>query len=116
MTAVALGPSAYVMDPALATWGYYLTFYALNIQGFVKVLIATVADITNEAEAMAYIVTNAAFISVAGIPVTTLLTDDSAGDFNPAAAGAGGKLTYNVNAVCIPVNEVIEFETTWTKQ
>ncbi len=36
-------------------------------------------------------------------------------DIDPDNPGLGGKLTYVIDAVCIPVNELIEFESTWTK-
>ena len=50
------------------------------------------------------------FVSAAGVP-----TDDSDGDFSPSNMPAGGKLTYNVNAVCIPINERILFDATFEK-
>jgi hypothetical protein len=43
-------------------------------------------------------------------------TDDSAHDFNPADATAGGKLTMEVVPFCVPVNETIQFDATFTKQ
>ncbi len=45
-------------------------------------------------------------------------TDDSANDFDPTSAttmGAGGKLTYNVNGLCMPINEIILFNATFEK-
>ena len=52
-------------------------------------------------------------IDSSGIPV-----DDSDHDFNPTSGmtwAAGGKLTYVINPVCIPVNEIIDFETAFIK-
>lgn len=113
------GKSAYLYDPVkLATWGNYLTFYGLIIQGTIAEMIALDPAITNEAEALAAIVALAgagAADPTTTIPYATLLTDDSSGDFNPTALAAGGKLTYVINNVCIPVNELIDFESSWDK-
>ena len=43
-------------------------------------------------------------------------TDDSDHDFDPTDATAGGKLTMKIVPVCMPVNETIEFNATFTKQ
>ena len=113
------GKSAYLYDPVkLATWGNYLTFYGLIIQGTIKTMIALDPSITNEAEALAAIlalVAAGAADPTTTIPYATLLSDDSSGDFNPTALAAGGKLTYVINNVCIPVNEVIDFKSSWDK-
>ena len=45
-----------------------------------------------------------------------IVTDDSAVEFNPTDLTAGGKLTMKIVPVCIPVNETIEFNATFTKQ
>ncbi|MCH8024936.1 MAG: hypothetical protein IIB43_09545 [Candidatus Marinimicrobia bacterium] len=50
-----------------------------------------------------------------GVLYSTLLTDDSDHDFALASALDGGKLTYVINNVCIPVNELIDFKSTWDK-
>ena len=113
------GKSAYLYDLVkLATWGGYLTFYGLFIQATIQQMIALDPNLTNEAEALAAIVELAgagAVDPMTGIPYATLLTDDSSGDFDPTALAAGGKLTYVINNVCIPVNELIDFKTSWDK-
>lgn len=113
------GKSAYLFDQVkLATWGGFLTFYGLIIQGTIKEMIALDPSITNEAEALAAILALAAAGAAdpaTTIPYATLLTDDSSGDFDPTALVAGGKLTYVINNVCIPVNELIDFKSSWDK-
>ena len=100
-----LGTSGYLYDPlgndgvpangdeALATWGYYYTYNAVMFNG----CLAGGAD--------------QATCAAAGYAI-----DDSAHDFNPADATAGGKLTMEIVPVCIPANETIQFNATFVKQ
>ncbi len=113
------GKTAYLYDPVkLAAWGGYLTFYGLIIQGTIAEMIALDPTITNETEAIAAITALAQAGQsdpTTGIAYATLLTNDSSGDFDPTALAAGGKLTYVINNKCIPVNELIDFESSWDK-
>lgn len=114
-----LGRTGYIMDTggSLEKWGGYLTFYALTTRGYADMLIAT--DVVNTyEEALTYIgqlALTGQTEPTTGIPYATLLTDDSGRDFDPADIQAGGKLTYVINPVCVPVNEIIYFETTWNR-
>jgi len=126
----SLNSSGYLMSAALTYWSGYATFYYLTIAGEAEFLAVTQA-ITDDGdgnllpEALYHMTVNnatgsthsglpyAALVSAAGVP-----TDDSAGNFDPtseATMAAGGKLTYNVNAVCIPINEIILFDATFEK-
>ncbi len=129
-TADTTGKSAYLYDPVLlASWGNYLTFYALAIQ-YETTFLATAGTLTDldsdgdidVVDGITYIFLNrdtgtsqlllpySLLVAVDGTP-----TDDSASDFDPTNAAGGGKLTYVINNVCIPVNELIDFETSWDK-
>lgn len=115
-----LRQSGYIMDSSgrLASWGNYLTFFALTILGAADELIASGEVVTFE-EALALIGQWAdAELNEpqTGLPFATLLNNDSGRDFDPQDIGAGGKLTYVINPVCIPVNEIIHFQTTWNKK
>jgi len=122
--------SGYLMDSALAAWGGYATFYYLIIAGEAKYL-ANAGLITDDGdgslipETIYYMTVNNAtgstygtnpfpysgLVSSAGVP-----TDDSAHDFDPTNLPAGGKLTYVINPICIPVNEIIIFDADFEKQ
>ena len=122
--------TAYIMDAALAPWGGFMTFYALTVLGETEYL-ALAGLITDAAsdgsfvdDAIGYmVVNNAAGFTQSGLPYSLLVstigvpTDDSAADATAAgiAQGAGGKLKFILNAVCIPINETIMFESTWSK-
>ena len=123
--------SGYIMDPSgnLASWGNYLTFYYLTIAGEAEflALTGTIADSNGDgsyiAETIAHMAANnATGTTHSGLPYSVLVssvgvpTNDSAGGFDPTTMAAGGKLTYNVNAVCIPVNEIILFDATFERQ
>ncbi|MCH7521335.1 MAG: hypothetical protein IIB42_06525 [Candidatus Marinimicrobia bacterium] len=115
---VTTNDTAYIMDAALASWSGFLTFYALTIQGTIKELIALDPTITNETEALAAILVLAQTglrEPTTGLLYATLLADDSDHDFSPLDILAGGKLKYVIKAVCIPVNEIITFESTWSR-
>jgi len=114
-----LGRSGYIMDPSgrLATWSNYVTFYALMITRAAEELIA-IGEVSTFEEALVVIgqwADGGQNEPDTGISYANLLTDDSGRDFDPADMPAGGKLTYVINPVCVPVNEVIEFETTWNR-
>ena len=126
----SLSSSGYLMSADLTYWGGYATFYYLTIAGEAEFLALTgvITDSNGDgsyiAETIGYMAANnssnthsglpyAALVSAAGMP-----TDDSAGNFDPtspATMATGGKLTYNVNAVCIPINEIILFDATFEK-
>jgi len=111
--------SGHIKDPSglLATWNNYLTFYALTIQGYADTLIAN-GVVNSYEDALIHI----GQLALAGqhepstdIPFSTLLTDDSQRIFDPLDMQFGGRLTYVINPICVPVNEIISFVTTWNK-
>ncbi|MBA7601944.1 MAG: hypothetical protein GH143_09635 [Calditrichaeota bacterium] len=111
--------SGYIMDTNghLGVWGNYLTFYALTTLGIADELIAS-GEVSTFEDALALIgqwADKGLKEPNTDIPYATLLTDDSDHDFSPQDIGTGGKLTYVINPVCVPVNEIIYFETTWSK-
>lgn len=128
-TGATLNDTAYVMDAELAAWGGFMTFYALTIFGETEFLAATgaITDAGSDGsfvnDAIGYMAANQTKTTQSGLPYALLVsavglpTDDSAADATLAgiAQGTGGKLKYVVNAVCIPVNETIFFESTWNK-
>lgn len=111
--------SGYITDTngRLGVWGNYLTFYALTILGIADELI-TSGEVATFEDALALIgqwADAGQNEPYTGLPFATLLTNDSGRDFDPQDIGTGGKLTYVINPVCVPVNEIIYFETTWSK-
>ena len=135
---VTTNDTAYIMDAELASWGNYLTFYAMAVQIELEYRLTpgSPGQITTDynqdgsidaADVVAYMglvdptgstyqlaLPYAAVVAVTdGVPG---LVDDSGTDFDPlATSGAGGKLKYVLKAVCIPINEIIEFESTWSR-
>jgi len=114
-----LRQSGYIMDSSgrLASWRNYLTFFALTILGVADELIASGEVVTFE-EALVIIgqwADEDLNEPQTGLPFATLLNNDSGRVFDPQDIGTGGKLTYVINPVCVPVNEIIYFETTWSK-
>lgn len=130
---VTTNDTAYIMDAQLAAWGGFMTFYALVVQGEAAYLAGTgiITDAGGDGsvvdDAFGYMFANRATGQTAGsnpIPYALLIldqgvpTNDSGTDFDLVALatnGAGGKLKYVIKAVCIPVNEIIEFESTWSR-
>ena len=130
-----MSDSVYIKEPELAGWGFFLTFYALGFKVEAGYLLEDPSspiygqDLTGDGvidvnDAVTYIITNPTTVGTLGLPYSLLMTtetsgvvavDDSGHDFDPANPGLGGKLTYIIDAVCIPVNELIIFESTWTK-
>jgi hypothetical protein len=51
-------------------------------------------------------------------PAAPAVRDDSATDFalTGLATGAGGKLKWALTGVCMPVNETIQFNSSWTEK
>lgn len=112
-----LSRTGYIRDTGgqLATWGDYLTYYALIISGHVDDLLDN-GSVSSLEEALALIgqwADGGQVDQSTGISFATLLTDDSDHKFNPQAVASGGKLPYKINPVCIPVNEIVSFQTTW---
>ena len=121
--------TAYIMDAALAPWGGFMTFYALTVLGETEYL-ALAGLITDAAsdgsfvdDAIGYMAQNQTGVTQSLMPYAVLVsalglpTDDSATDATVAGIlqADGGKLKFVVNAVCIPINETIMFESTWSK-
>jgi len=133
---------AYIMQAALAPWGSYLTWYALNVLGEVKTKLADVkaplTDLNGDTKidavdmimymhadnlaggggktafGMPYVI-----LVDSSNPVAPAFRDDSGADWavTGLATGAGGKLKYRIdNGVCMPVNETIKFESLWNEK
>ena len=97
-----LSSSGFLMSEQLATWGGYMTWNALQYNGCVAAVVGAGGDGSScETSHGAY------------------LTNDSENSFDITCVGDGdpsdcaGKLTYNVNGRCIPVNEIILFDATF---
>jgi hypothetical protein len=132
---------AYIMSAALASWGGYLTWYAFNISAEA---VAKVADVKNPltdlngdgtinaVDMIVYMhadnLAGGGGITAFGLPYALLVNsanpaapapvDDSANDWavEGLATGGGGKMKYAITkGVCMPVNETINFETSWTE-
>ncbi len=135
---------AYIMQAALAPWGSYLTWYALNVLGE---LAAKVQDVKNpltdlnadtKIDAVDLLMYMIADVQAQGggktgfgVPYSLLVdlsdaangnvgfANDSGSDFalTGLATGAGGKLKYRIDkGVCMPVNETIKFESLWNEK
>ena len=127
---------AYIMSATLASWGGYLTAYALVVQGELQYLAAvaatgaiTVTDVDADgaitsADLAYYMATNPTSTTQAlGLPYSLLVsaatgavvfTNDSGHDLDlsggAATAALGGKLTFHFpTGVCFPHNETITF-------
>ena len=133
---------AYIMQAALAPWGGYLTWYALNVLGEVAAKVADVkAPLTDlngdtKIDAVDMIMymhadnlAGGGGKTAFGIPYLLLVdstnpaapafTNDSGSDWALAglATGAGGKLKYRIDkGVCMPVNETIQFKSLWNEK
>ena len=133
---------AYIMQAALAPWGGYLTWYALNVLGEVAAKVADVkAPLTDlngdtKIDAVDMIMymhadnlAGGGGKTAFGIPYVLLVdstnpaapafTNDSGSDWalTGLATGAGGKLKYRIDkGVCMPVNETIQFKSLWNEK
>lgn len=132
---------AYIMSPALASWGGFLTWYGFNISAET---VAKVSDVKNPltdldgdgaitpVDMVVYMhadnLAGGGGVTAFGMPYALLVNstnpaapaavDDSAADFALAglATGAGGKMKYVITkGVCMPVNETIQFNSSWTE-
>jgi len=132
---------AYIMSAALASWGGFLTWYAFNISAET---VAKVSDVKNPltdldgdgaitpVDMVVYMhadnLAGGGGVTAFGMPYALLVNstnpaapaavDDSAADFALAglATGAGGKMKYVITkGVCMPVNETIQFNSSWTE-
>jgi hypothetical protein len=99
-----LSSSGFLMSSQLATWGGYMTWNALQYNGCVAAAVGAGGDGSScQTSHGAY------------------LANDSDDAFDITCVGDGdpsdctGKLTYNVNGLCIPVNEIILFDATFEK-
>jgi len=99
-----LSSSGFLMSSQLATWGGYMTWNALQYNGCVAAAVGAGGDGSScQTSYGAY------------------LANDSDDEFDITCMGDGdpsdcaGKLTYNVNGLCIPVNEIILFDATFEK-
>ncbi len=132
---------AYIMSATLASWGNYLTWYAFNIGAEATQKVADVKNPLTDLNADGKIdavdmivymhydnLASGGGITAFGVPYALLVdssnpaapavVDDSAADFALAglATGAGGKMKYVINdGLCMPVNETIEFISSWTE-
>ena len=132
---------AYIMSAALASWGGFLTWYGFNISAET---VAKVSDVKNPLtdldgdgaitalDMVGYMhadnLAGGGGKTAFGMPYALLVNstnpaapaavDDSAADFALAglATGAGGKMKYVITkGVCMPVNETIQFNSSWTE-
>ena len=132
---------AYIMSPTLASWGGFLTWYGFNISAET---VAKVSDVKNPltdldgdgaitpVDMVVYMhadnLAGGGGVTAFGMPYALLVNstnpaapaavDDSAADFALAglATGAGGKMKYVITkGVCMPVNETIQFNSSWTE-
>lgn len=139
-TGTDLSTKGYMMDPViLAAWGGYLTFYALAIQIETKLKVDDLknpltdldgdgavtskdmvvymhADNLAEGGGVSTLQVPYALLVDSTDPTLPVPKDDSGADFDPTSAGAGGKLTYVVNDVCFPVNEMIDFDADFERE
>ena len=133
---------AYIMQAALAPWGGYLTWYALNVLGEVAAKVADVKapliDLNGDTKIDAVdmiMYMHADNLAGGGgktgfgmpyvllvdstNPAAPAFTNDSASDWavTGLATGAGGKLKYRIDkGVCMPVNETIQFKSLWNEK
>ncbi|UCD38821.1 MAG: hypothetical protein JSW54_04900 [Fidelibacterota bacterium] len=122
--------SGYIMDPDYQHWGGYLTFFALTVQAEIDYLFSSMTiagdlngdGTTDSEDAIYYILQNRSTgISRYGAAYASLLStggeliDDSDRIFDPLDKEVGGKLTYVIQPVCTPINEIVDFKTTWNK-
>ena len=132
---------AYIMSPALASWGGFLTWYAFNISAETTVKATDVKNPLTDLDGDGAItpvdmvvymhadnLAGGGGVTSFGMPYALLVNstnpaapaavDDSAADFALAglATGAGGKMKYVITkGVCMPVNETIQFNSSWTE-
>ena len=132
---------AYIMSPALASWGGFLTWYAFNISAETTVKATDVKNPLTDLDGDGAItpvdmvvymhadnLAGGGGVTAFGMPYALLVNstnpaapaavDDSAADFALAglATGAGGKMKYVITkGVCMPVNETIQFNSSWTE-
>ena len=132
---------AYIMSAALASWGGFLTWYAFNISAETTVKATDVKNPLTDLDGDGAItpvdmvvymhadnLAGGGGVTAFGMPYALLVNstnpaapaavDDSAADFALAglATGAGGKMKYVITkGVCMPVNETIQFNSSWTE-
>ena len=132
---------AYIMSAALASWGGFLTWYAFNISAETTVKATDVKNPLTDLDGDGAITPVDMVVymhadnlaggggkTAFGMPYALLVNstnpaapaavDDSAADFALAglATGAGGKMKYVITkGVCMPVNETIQFNSSWTE-
>ncbi|MEE8336347.1 MAG: hypothetical protein V3S48_07935 [Candidatus Neomarinimicrobiota bacterium] len=136
----AMGDSAYIMSPTLVPWSGYLTWYAFNIGAEISVKVVAVknplTDLSGDGsidatDMIIYMhadnLASAGGATAFGMPYALLVNstnpaapvpvDDSGHDVDISGGAttlaAGGKMTYIINPVCFPINELIDFKSTW---
>ena len=93
------------MSAVLAIWGGYMTWNALQYNGCVAYNFAAGGDGTScQTSHAAYLVNDSE-----NVFDISCMTDGDPID-------CAGKLTYIINAQCIPVNEIILFDATFERQ
>lgn len=139
-TGADMSDEGYIMDASLAPWGYYLTWYGFNIGAEAKVKATAVKnplkdlDQDGDIDATDMVIymhadnlASGGGATAFGMPYAYLVNstdpaapavvDDSGHDIDvsggAATIAAGGKMTYVVNPVCFPINELIDFESDW---
>jgi hypothetical protein len=109
--AVGTNKSGYLKDAALAPWSYFLTWNALQYN------VCVTTDTAGGGDGSSCATSHAAYLADddSGDVFTIDCYSDFTGANLDALADCSGKLTYTINPVCIPVNEIIEFDADFDK-
>ncbi len=140
-TGADMAAEGYIMDASLVPWSGYLTWYAFNISAEVAVKVAAVKNpltdlngdgAINATDMIIYMhadnLASGGGATAFSMPYL-LLVDSFTDKLNPAPVNdsdhdvdisggaatlaAGGKMTFVVNPVCFPINELIDFDSVW---
>lgn len=127
----------YIMHPDLAAWGGYLTWYSFNINAETKVKVADVKNPLTDLDGDGFVTPVDMMIymhydnlaqgggtTAFGMPYTMLVNsadkvnpvpyNDSEMDWALGTWTQGGKMSFVINkGVCMPVNEIITFDSGW---
>jgi hypothetical protein len=100
-----LSSSGFLMSEQLAVWGGYMTWNALQYHGCFAAAVGTGGDGSScQTSHGAYLINDSE-----NVFDITCVSDGDPSD-------CAGKLTYNINGLCIPVNEIILFDSTFERQ